>query len=251
MKGNNTSNMTNISSERVDGAIAPLLNSALYERIGYSFNNEDLFIEAVTHSSFSNENRLSLNYERLEFLGDAVIQLIVTEYLTLKYKDFDEGLLSKYRGFFVSEEFLSKIARVICLGKFIKLGKGEQQNGGSDKSSLLCDIFESLVAAIYLDGGYDNARKMVVELMVSEIDKIIAENDFFDSKTELQKFTQQKYDILPDYRIVEERGPEHEKTFFIEVYINGNLQAEGSGRSKKKAEQDAAKKALHVLINVS
>lgn len=217
--------------------------------IGYSFNDESLFLEAVTHSSFSNENRLTRNYERLEFLGDAVLQLIVTEYLTLKYCDFDEGLLSKYRGYFVSEAFLSQIARSISLGDQIRLGKGELQSGGNEKPSLLCDIFESLIAAIYIDGGYENAHKMVIELMVDAIDKTIEENDFFDSKTELQKLTQQKFDFLPEYRVVDEVGPEHEKIFFIEVYIGDKLQTKGSGRSKKKAEQDAARQALHALMN--
>lgn len=224
-------------------------NQQLSDIIGYSFSDEELFIEAVTHRSYSNENNLSRNYERLEFLGDAVLQLIVTEYLTMKYKDFDEGVLSKYRGYFVSEAFLSKIARSIQLGSFMRLGKGEQQSGGADKSSLLCDIFESLVAAIYIDGGYNYARKLIVTLASDEIDKTIEDNDFLDSKTELQKLTQQKFDLLPAYRVTGEEGPEHEKTFYIEVTVGNKLVAKGSGRSKKKAEQNAAKAAFQLLQN--
>ncbi len=225
------------------------IEKELINNIGYSFSNEDLLVEALTHRSYSNEKKISRNYERLEFLGDAVLQLIITEYLILKYKDFDEGVLSKYRGYFVSEEFLSKIAQKINLGKYIRLGKGEKQSGGEFKPSLLCDIFESLIAAIYLDGSYNDAKKLVTDLMSKDVDKIIENESLLDSKTELQKISQQQFDALPEYKVIDEKGPEHEKTFFVEVSVGNALKVIGSGRSKKKAEQDSAKKALSILLN--
>ena len=224
-------------------------NSELVNLIGYGFNNNDLLIEALTHRSYSNEKKLNRNYERLEFLGDAVLQLIITEYLILKYRDFDEGVLSKYRGYLVSEDFLSKIALKINLGKYIRLGKGEKQSGGEFKPSLLCDIFESLTAAIYLDGSYEEAKKFIIGLMSEDIDNIIENESLLDSKTELQKISQQRFDILPEYRVIDEKGPEHEKIFFVEVTVGNSIKVTGSGRSKKKAEQDSAKKALSVLLN--
>lgn len=221
--------------------------SFLEELLNYHFSDKGLLLEALTHKSYSHENKLSRNYERLEFLGDAVLQLIVTEYLVAKFKHLDEGVLSKYRGYFVSEQFLSELAREIRLGDFVRLGKGEEQSGGKDKSSLLCDIFESLVAALYIDGGYNCARSVVVNLASDKVDETIDSNRFIDGKTELQKLTQKKFEQLPEYRIVSETGPEHDKVFVVEVVIDGKSFAIGKGKSKKKAEQDAAKKALLVL----
>jgi len=221
--------------------------SFLEELLNYKFSDKGLLLEALTHKSYSHEHKLSRNYERLEFLGDAVLQLIVTEYLVAKYKQFDEGVLSKYRGYFVSEQFLSEMAKEIRLGDFVRLGKGEEQNGGKNKSSLLCDIFESLVAALYIDGGYNCARSVVINLSSDRIDETIDGNRFIDGKTELQKLTQKNFEQLPDYRVISESGPEHDKVFVVEVIINGKSVAIGKGKSKKKAEQDAAKKALLVL----
>jgi ribonuclease-3 len=151
------------------------------------------------------------------------------------------------RGYFVSEQFLSEIAKEIDLGKFIMLGKGEIQSGGKFKTSLLCDIFESLIAAIYIDGGYNNARKVVITLCSDKLDSVISENKFIDGKTELQKLTQRKYEQLPEYVVLEEKGPEHDKLFLVEVRIDNKPIAKGRGKSKKKAEQEAAKKALKIL----
>lgn len=216
--------------------------------IGYDFNNRELLIEALTHKSYSHEHKLVRNYERLEFLGDAVLQLIVTEYLVAKYKDYDEGLLSKFRGYFVSEDFLSEISKEISIGDYILLGKGEESSGGKFKNSLLCDIFESLVAAIYLDGGYNHARGVVILLCSDKIDDIIREDKFIDGKTELQKYAQKFYDQLPEYRVIKESGPEHDKTFVVKVYLEGKVLGTGKGKSKKRAEQEAAKNAL---LNIS
>ena len=217
---------------------------ALEKLIGYEFSNRELLFEALTHKSYSHEHKLVRNYERLEFLGDAVLQLIVTEYLVAKYKDYDEGILSKFRGYFVSEDFLSEISKEINIGEYILLGKGEESSGGKSKNSLLCDIFESLVAAVYLDGGYNHARSVVILLCSDKIDEIIREDKFLDSKTELQKYAQKFYDQLPKYTVVSEYGPEHDKVFVVNVYLDGKLLGTGRGKSKKKAEQEAAKNAL-------
>jgi len=221
----------------------------LEEALGYTFSKTEILIEALTHSSYSNEHNLDRNYERLEFLGDAVLQLIVSEYLIKKYKNFDEGVLSKYRGYFVSEDFLSGIASKLNLGDFVKLGKGEALSGGKRKPSLLCDIFESLIAAIYLDGSYEPAKKIVIQLMAQEIDDTIKNESFVDNKTELQKLTQKKFESLPEYEVVEEYGPEHEKVFTVSVAADGKILGYGKGRSKKKAEQDAASAALKKLAD--
>lgn len=219
----------------------------LNEILNYNFENKELLIEALTHSSYSYENKLCRNYERLEFLGDAVLQLIVSEYLIFKYKDFDEGMLSRYRAYFVSEEFISELAKQIDLGNFIRLGKGELNSGGKDRPSILCDIFESIVAAMYLDGGYNEARRFIITIASEKIDEVIQQNIFTDYKSELQKLTQKIFESLPDYKVKDETGPEHDKTFIVDLYINDRYYCSGSGKSKKKAEQDAAKKAFLML----
>lgn len=221
----------------------------LEKNINYEFQNREILFEAVTHSSYSNEQNLGRNYERLEFLGDAVLQLIVSEYLVKKYKNFDEGILSMYRGYFVSEDFLSEVAGNVNLGSYVKLGKGEAQSGGQKKPSLLCDIFESLIAAIYLDGGYEEAKRIVLNLLAEEIDDTISNKSFVDNKTELQKLTQKSFECLPEYEVVSEEGPEHEKVFTIAVAAGGKLLGYGKGKSKKRAEQNAAAEALEKLVN--
>ncbi|MCD8492684.1 MAG: radical SAM protein [Geovibrio sp.] len=156
------------------------------------------------------------------------------KYLLEKYRDYDEGTLSKLRGYFVSEGFLSIIAHEIGLGRFVLLGKGEKASGGMFKDSLLCDIFESLVAAIYRDGGYEEARRTIIHLFGKRIDEDISTNSFIDSKSELQKLTQKVYGVLPEYTVLKEVGPEHNKTFVVELTIEGILQETGEGKSKKK-----------------
>ncbi|MCA1927911.1 MAG: ribonuclease III [Calditerrivibrio sp.] len=223
------------------------MSSDIEHIINYSFKNKELLEDALTHSSYSFENKQNRNYERLEFLGDAVLQLIISEYLLLKFKDFDEGLLSRYRAHFVSEDFISEIASDINLGPHIKLGKGEISSGGMNRPSILCDIFESIVAAIYIDGGYNEARRFIIGTYMNKIEDFIGNNLLNDYKSELQKLTQKYYNTLPEYRVMKETGPEHDKVFTVELYINNTFYCLGEGKSKKKAEQDAAKKALHIL----
>jgi len=221
----------------------------LEERLGYNFKDRSFVLEALTHRSYAHEKKNKQNYERLEFLGDAVLQLIVTEYLLDRYKDYDEGLLSKLRGYFVSEGFLSRIALELELGDHLLLGKGEKASGGKYKESLLCDIFESIVAAIYLDGGYDEARNIIITHFGSRIDEDISNSTFVDAKSELQKITQRKYGTLPEYTVLDEKGPEHDKIFVVKVIVEDLVTEKGIGKTKKSAEKDAAKNALKKLGN--
>ncbi len=228
--------MNSVSSPDID---------LLEERLDYSFSDRSIVLEAMTHRSYAHEKRNKQNYERLEFLGDAVLQLIVTEYLLDRYKNYDEGLLSKLRGYFVSEGFLSKIATELKLGEHILLGKGgEKASGGKYKESLLCDIFESVVAAIYLDGGYDAARKIIITHFGSRIDEDISNSSFIDAKSELQKISQRKFGTLPEYTVLDERGPEHDKIFIVQVDVETLVTDKGIGKTKKSAEKDAARNAL-------
>jgi len=222
---------------------------ALEERLDYHFTDKSIVLEALTHRSYAHEKKNKQNYERLEFLGDAVLQLIVTEYLLDRYKDYDEGLLSKLRGYFVSEGFLSKVATELKLGEHILLGKGEKASGGKYKESLLCDIFESVVAAIYLDGGYDEARKIIITHFGTRIDEDISNSSFVDAKSELQKISQRKFGTLPDYTVLDEKGPEHDKIFVVRVDVEDLVSERGIGKTKKSAEKDAAKNALKKLGN--
>jgi ribonuclease-3 len=221
----------------------------LEERLGYRFEDKSIILEAMTHRSYAHEKKNKQHYERLEFLGDAVLQLIVTEYLLDRYKDYDEGLLSKLRGYFVSEGFLSKIATELKLGEHILLGKGEKASGGKYKESLLCDIFESVVAAIYLDGGYQEARDIIITYFGSKIDEDISNSSFVDAKSELQKISQRRFGSLPEYTVLEEKGPEHDKIFVVRVDVEELVSEKGIGKTKKSAEKDAAKNALKKLGN--
>lgn len=230
---------------RVSGADIDLLE----ERLGYSFSDRSVLVEALTHRSYAHEKRNKQNYERLEFLGDAVLQLIVTEYLLERYKNYDEGLLSKLRGYFVSEDFLSRVAVELSLGEHILLGKGEKASGGKYKESLLCDIFESIVAAIYLDGGYDAARNIIITHFGTRIDEDISCNAFVDAKSELQKISQRKFGTLPEYIVLDEKGPEHDKIFVVSVTVEDLVAERGIGKTKKSAEKDAARNALKHLHN--
>jgi ribonuclease-3 len=232
--------MSNITSTDID---------LLEEKLGYTFSDKSIVLEAMTHRSYAHEKKNKQNYERLEFLGDAVLQLTVTEYLLDRYKDYDEGLLSKLRGYFVSEGFLSKIATELKLGDHILLGKGEKASGGKYKESLLCDIFESVVAAIYIDGGFEAARNTIITHFGLKIDEDISNSSFVDAKSELQKISQRKYGSLPEYSVLDEKGPEHDKIFVVSVKVDGLVHEKGIGKTKKSAEKDAAKNALKKLGN--
>ncbi len=213
-------------------------------RIGHSFRNPELLERALTHKSYANENKVPYHNERMEFLGDAVLSLVVSEYLMKTCPDSSEGDLSRLRAAVVSEPSLAAIAREIKLGNHILLGKGEEQTGGREKVSLLADCLEALIASVYLDGGLSGAEELVTLLFEERIKKTCTAGGTLDYKTELQELCQERLRQLPEYRIVSESGPDHQKQFEVEAWIKGRLYGRGTGRSKKEAEQRAAKEAL-------
>lgn len=219
--------------------------STLEEKIGYTFNDRSLMVEALTHSSYANEKgNLDCN-ERLEFLGDAVLSIISAEYLFKKFPDTPEGKLSKIRSSLVCTQSLSGFARELGLGSYLLLGKGESASGGYDRDSILENAFEALIAAIYLDGGMENARLFVLRFLARDIE--LHNFNFKDYKTTLQEIIQQNPDEKLNYVLIGEYGPDHDKRFEVEVHLNSNVIGKGIGRSKKQAEQEAAKEALSLM----
>lgn len=217
----------------------------LQDEIGYKMTCIELLSTALTHSSFANESKGKFQHnERLEFLGDSILSLIVSEYLFLNFPDVSEGNLTKLRASVVSERSLVNIASAIDLGKYILLGKGEENTGGRKRASILADAFESLIAAIYLDGGIEKAKAFVLKYIREYIESGLNGKGFRDYKTELQEILQQESDMDIEYRIVEEYGPDHDKAFVAKVYFGGEAIGSGFGKSKKEAEQQAACSAL-------
>lgn len=219
------------------------------ERIGYKFKNSEYLLEALTHSSYTNEmkNDRRPDYERLEFLGDAVLELITSEYLFAKYPNSLEGGLSKKRASMVCEPSLAICARRMELGKAIFMGKGEDLSGGRERDAVLCDVTESVLGAIYLDSGLDEARRYVDTHILEDLQ----ENELFvDSKSKLQELVQKYY---PDkslvYKTIEESGPEHEKRFVISACLGEEDLSIGEGKTKKAAQQMAALSAIKILEN--
>ncbi len=221
--------------------------SDIQERIAYRFSNPELLQRSLTHKSYANENRLSYHNERMEFLGDAVLNFIVSEYLMTTCPDSTEGDLSRLRAAVVSEPALAAIAREVGLGAFILLGRGEEQTGGREKESLLANSLEALIASVYMDGGKEAAEKLVLLFFEPLIRKTCTSRVNLDYKTELQELCQERLKQLPIYRIVSETGPDHQKIFEVEVWIKDRLSGHGTGRNKKEAEQKAAKEALEKL----
>lgn len=219
----------------------------LEQLIGHRFVLPELLKQALTHKSFANENRLKGHNERLEFLGDSVLNLAVSEILMKTCPNSTEGDLSRLRAVVVSESTLAVIARKIRLGEFILLGKGEEQSGGREKNSLLSDCLEAVIAAVYLDSGIEAAAGLIERLFGEYIRKVCAAGGMTDFKSRLQELCQERLKQLPNYRIVSESGPDHQKVFEVEIYINGAVFGRGTGRSKKEAEQYAAKEALERL----
>ncbi len=212
------------------------------ERIGYQFDNLDLLATALTHSSYSNEKRLS-KYEcneRLEFLGDAVLELISSEYIFRSNPSLPEGDLTRIRASYVCEPTLALCARELGLGEYLFLGKGEAMTGGRDRDSVLSDAMEATIGAVYLDGGFARAREYVEEFVLKDIEK---KKLFYDSKTYLQEIVQGRHQRLK-YVLLGESGPDHDKSFQVEVQVDGRGIAVGTGRTKKKAEQAAAYQAI-------
>lgn len=214
--------------------------------IGYKFNDRSYLVEALTHSSYANERHDgTVCNERMEFLGDAVLSIVTAEYLYQKFPDMPEGKLSKLRSSLVCTQSLSSFAKQINLGSFLLLGKGEAISGGASRPSILENAFEALIAAIYLDGGMEPAKKHIIRFLSAEIEN--QRISFKDYKTALQEVVQQNPDETLNYVLVGESGPDHDKTFEAEVHLNSNVIGKGVGRSKKQAEQEAAREALKLM----
>ncbi len=219
----------------------------LEENLGYKFNNPELLGNALAHSSYANETHCKGgSNERLEFLGDAVLSVIVTDYLYKNFGNLPEGELTKLRAALVCEKTLCKFSQELEIGKFLKLGKGELQNGGNTRPSILADAFEAVLAAIYLDGGMESARRHVMRFILPELEK--HDNaSVKDYKTELQEIIQRNPEERLTYILIAESGPDHNKNFTVEVHLNSNVIGAGQGGSKKHAEQAAAKQALELM----
>ena len=218
------------------------------KKIVYEFRSKELLDEALRHSSFVNEQPDAdlRDNERFEFLGDAVLNLIVGHILMERYPNVNEGDLSRTRANLVNESQLAIIARAIDLGAFIRLGKGEIQTNGRDKNSILAGAFEALIAAVYLDGGFKAAFKIIENNFVPLLDSVNSAIDSYDYKSQLQEWVQEEQGSMPHYKVVREEGPDHDKTFWISVKVF-DVESEGHGKNKKMAEQDAARKALEKL----
>ncbi len=220
--------------------------SQLEDRINYTFRNKKNILLAMTHSSFANENKsVKLNSnERLEFLGDAVLNIIISETIYLKYPNLTEGELTKVRASIVCEPSLMKCANEIRLGSFLMLGKGEELTGGRTRTSILSDAFEAVIGAIYLDGGMKNARMFIHSQMGKLIEDSVKGVIFMDFKTQLQEVIQKDGEKKITYEIIDEKGPDHEKVFIAQVKVMNKVLGIGNGKSKKEAEQAAARAAL-------
>ena len=219
----------------------------LEEKLGYKFKNINLLKNALTHSSYANEVRggFSSN-ERLEFLGDSVLSVIVSDYIYKQYPNMPEGELTKLRASLVCEKSLCGFSRELHIGRFLMLGKGEDKGGGRERDSILADAFEAVLAAIYLDGGMEAARKHVMRFVLREL-KHTDDEVFKDYKTALQEIIQRNPEESVTYILTGENGPDHDKSFTVEVRLNSNVIGTGSGKSKKQAEQSAAKQALQLM----
>ena len=224
--------------------------SQITEKLGYSFKREGLLERALTHSSHVNEKGepgLEDN-ERLEFLGDAVLDLAISHLLMDRFKKAREGELSKYRARIVNEKGLSKIARGLGLGDYLAIGKGEELTGGREKPSILADTLEAILGALYLDAGFLKTMEIIERLFLPSLMGIKPGGNVTDFKSLLQEHTQEYYKTRPEYLVIGESGPPHDKTFRVAIRIQGEILSEGEGKSKKAAEQNAAKEALYCLM---
>lgn len=223
-------------------------------QLGIQWNDENHLLGALTHSSFAHENRnpqLSLEHnQRLEFLGDAVLELVVSDYLFKKYPEYPEGALTKIRAGIVCEPSLASIANSMDLGGFLLMGKGEERSGGRKRPSILADAMEALIGAIYIDQGMEQAYSFIMEKLNPVINKVVESGGLkTDYKTQLQELVQKKSENTLGYRIIEESGPDHSKTFVAGVSFQGIQWGQGSGRTKKEAEQAAARHAMEKILS--
>lgn len=228
--------------------------SALESAIGYTFNDKSLLAEALTHSSYSNELKAKKQVvpcnERLEFLGDSVLSCVVSEYLFTRFPDTPEGELSTMRAALVQSQALASYSRSFGVGDFLYLGRGEEKNNGRDRQSTLENAFEAIVAAIYLDAGergFDEVKRFVLPLITAQLSDDNFALNHTDAKTELQQLIQQAEGDFLEYKTVDEQGPDHNKLFTVAAMLNSNVIGKGVGRSKREAEQAAAREALRLF----
>lgn len=218
--------------------------SVLQEALGYKFKDRTLLLRCLTHISYERKKGEGHN-EVLEFLGDAVLDLAVSDLLIRRYPEKSEGVLSKMRAALVNSTVLAEKAGQLDFGPLLRVGKGEELSGGRAKSSILAGAFEAILGGVYQDGGYEAAREVVERFFAGDVTgKTLGQHDY---KTRLQEISQMLFHALPSYRIVSETGPDHEKSFVTEIAVAGNVLGTGSGKSKKQSEQEAAKKALDAL----
>lgn len=221
---------------------------SLETKLNYKFNNIDLLKNALVHSSYANEVRGNTHSnERLEFLGDSVLSVIVADHIYHKYPKMPEGELTRLRASLVCEKSLCALSRELNLGKYLLLGRGEDKNGGRERDSILADAFEAVLAAIYLDGGMDAACTHVMNTVLRDLEHHGEEDSFKDYKTTLQEIIQRNPEESVSYVLIGESGPDHDKQFTVAVHLNSNVIGTGTGKSKKMAEQMAAKQALLLM----
>ena len=221
--------------------------AAFEEKIGYSFKNKNLLHEALSHSSYANECKKGRNSnERLEFLGDSVLSIVISEHLFNHFKHLPEGELTKIRASLVCEKALFEFSKQISLGDFILLGKGEENTGGRNRPSIVSDAFEAVIAAVFLDGGMEAAREYVLGFIPKDLDRSSVKK-LQDYKTILQEIIQRNPEEKVEYVLRSQSGPDHDRHFVVEVCLNTNVIGHGEGHSKKQAEQQAAKEALRLM----
>ena len=215
----------------------------LETEIGYAFKDKNLILKALTHSSYANEKKMEKynHNERLEFLGDAVLEVCTSDFLFKEYLDKPEGDLTRLRASIVCEPTLAECARAIHLPDFLILGKGEETTGGRYRDSIVSDAFEAVIGAIYLDGGIEEAKKFIIRFVLNDIEN---KHLFYDSKTILQETVQKLYKKKVEYKLISEEGPDHDKKFKVQVLLEDTILGEGIGRTKRKAEQQAAYQAI-------
>lgn len=219
------------------------------EGIGYQFKNWEYLKHALTHSSFINESKLeySANNERLEFLGDALFDAVISDCLFHRLSHEEEGLLTKTRAVIVCERSLMECGLRVGIGNFLRLGKGEEQSGGRNRTSILADAMEAVIGAIYLDGGWEAVQQVILRLFHDTIEEAVGGKLYSDYKTELQEKLQARGEVSIHYEIEREEGPDHSKTFYVKLLTDGKEVGHGAGRSKKEAEQHAAQTALETM----
>lgn len=218
---------------------------SLERKLGVTFNDKAILRTALIHRSYINENRKeSSNNERLEFLGDAVLELIISAHIFQAFPEKPEGELTALRSAIVRTESLAQESRKLCIGEYLLMSRGEEASGGRDKEYLLANAYESVLGAIYIDKGFNTCKKFVERTLLPKIGEIIEKGLFIDPKTKVQEIIQAKYKVTPVYETIKEEGPDHQKSFTVGLFVGKKKLSIGSGHSKQKAEEDAAKRVL-------